>query len=166
METRATTRRRPLRIYADTSVFGGVGDDEFAAPSRAFFDRVREGQIILLVSRITYDELRRAPEYARSVLESLAIDLTEEVPVEDEAYALADAYETHGAIGRASYDDALHVAAATVAEADAIVSWNFRHIVNLNRIRKFSGVNALMGYGTIEIRSPLELSNAYEDEEG
>jgi predicted nucleic acid-binding protein len=166
MDTPVTRRRKPLRIYADTSVFGGVGDDEFAAPSRAFFARVRQGQVILLVSRITYDELDAAPESVRAVLAALPQENVEQLPVNVEAISLADAYEEHGALGPGSRDDALHVATATVGQADAIVSWNFRHLVNLNRIRKFNGVNALMGHGTIEIRSPLELGNAHEDEEG
>lgn len=153
----------PLRVYADTSVFGGVGDDEFASLSRAFFDRVAGGEVTVLVSQITYNELAAAPSCVRRVLERLEPGQVEEVPAGQEVRALADAYAAHGALGGGARDDALHVAAATVAGADAIVSWNFRHIVNLDRIRKFNGVNALMGYRPVEIRSPLELLHDNEN---
>jgi hypothetical protein len=55
------------------------------------------------------------------------------------------------------------VAAATVAGADVILSWNFKHIVNFSRIRRFNSVNVALGYRTMTILSPMEV--AYEDEE-
>ena len=61
--------------------------------------------------------------------------------------------------------DKSHVAAATVARADLILSWNFKHIVNYDRIHKYNGVNALNGYKAIEIHSPLELVYGDEDED-
>ena len=54
------------------------------------------------------------------------------------------------------------MAAATVASADLILSWNFKHIVRYDRIQRFNGVNALHGYHPLDIRSPLELD--YDDE--
>ena len=61
--------------------------------------------------------------------------------------------------------DARHVAAATVARADLLLSWNFKHFVNYERIQKFNGVNILRGYTAVDIRSPLELGDANEDED-
>ncbi len=58
--------------------------------------------------------------------------------------------------------DAVHVAAATVAGADVILSWNFKHIVNFSRIRRFNSVNVALGYRTMTILSPMEV--VYEDE--
>ena len=52
----------------------------------------------------------------------------------------------------------MHIALATLARVDALVSWNFKHIVNLHRIRGFNGVNLMRGYGTLEIRSPREVA--------
>jgi len=60
------------------------------------------------------------------------------------------------------YDDALHVALATVTECDVIVSWNFQHIVNFRKIPLFNAVNVLKGYRQIAIYSPLEVIN-YEE---
>jgi len=87
------------------------------------------------------------------------------VAITDEVRTLADAYFTAGALGRANADDALHVAAATVARADVIVSWNFKHIVNFQRIRRFNGVNLASGYPMLDIRSPLEMDYGDQDED-
>jgi len=116
----------------------------------------------VLLSATTYGELERAPEGVSRVLRRLSRQEFEEVPVDAEVRALADAYLEAGIVGRASADDALHVAAATVSGADVILSWNFRHIVNYDRIRKFNAVNLMRGYRTLDVRSPLEMG--YGDE--
>jgi hypothetical protein len=151
-----------LRMYVDTSVFGGVYDEQFANPSRCFLEQVRKGRYMILVSTITYDELQGAPDRVRKLIEGLPPDAVEEIPINAEARELAIAYVAAGALGPTMENDALHVAAATVARADAILSWNFKHIVNFDRILKFNGVNIMNGYGQIPIHSPLELT--YDDE--
>ena len=83
--------------------------------------------------------------------------MLEEVLLGPEVEALADAYIRAEAVKPTSRQDAIHVAAATIAKADLIVSWNFKHIVNYGRIKKFNGVNQIEGYGLIDIRSPLEV---------
>jgi len=151
-----------MRVYADTSVFGGVFDEEFAEPSRRFLDRVRRGELTLVVSPQVLRELSLAPRTVQDLFDTIPESSLETVPVGSAVEALADAYLAAGVLGSGSRDDALHVAAASVANADLIVSWNFRHIVNYGRIRKYGAVNVLHGYRPIEIRSPAEL--AYGDE--
>jgi len=153
---------RTIRVYADTSVFGGVFDEEFSEPSRRFFGRVVKGEFALLLSMQVVEELAPAPEQVRRALLDLPADCVETVAIDPEATALADAYMEAGTLGRSSRMDALHVAVATVAGADVIVSWNFAHIVNYDRIRMFNGVNVLRGYRPVDIRSPLEMG--YEEE--
>lgn len=153
-----------IRVYVDTSVFGGVEDEEFAEFSRRFFDRVRRGDFTVLVSPQTIAELEKAPPAILRVLETLPPEDVETVPVDAEVESLAEAYVAAGALGVASRGDAIHVAAATVAKADLILSWNFRHIVRYDRIQKFNGVNALKGYHALDIRSPLEVAYGDEDE--
>ena len=70
-----------------------------------------------------------------------------------------------GALGPAQRADALHVATATVAHADLILSWNFRHIVNFDRIHKFNAVNLMRGYAPIEIHSPLEMEHGNQGQD-
>lgn len=156
-----------IRVYVDTSVFGGTQDEEFAEVSRGFFERVKQGQYLLLISEITLDEISQAPPGVRQALTDLQRETVIKVPaeVEDEARQLADAYVAAGILGKASSSDALHVAVATVARADLILSWNFKHIVNFERINAFNGVNALNGYPSIAIHSPLEMRHDDENQD-
>lgn len=158
--------RRTPRVYADTSVFGGTQDDEFREPSRLFFEQVASGKYELLVSQVTFDELVGAPDAVQGLVDQLPPRVLTRLGPEvlSEARTLAQAYVDAGILGYASAADAAHVAAATVAEADLLLSWNFRHIVNYDRIRKFNAINVLKGYAPIEIRSPLEVAYGYEDE--
>ena len=155
---------RKTRVYADTSVFGGALDDQFAEPTKRFFQRVRDGELMLLVSRMVLREIRSAPKTIQKILTDLPPGAVEYVEVDDDVEALADAYVEARIVGPASKDDAVHVAAATVAQADLILSWNFRHIVNYSRIHKYNAVNALNDYAEIEIHSPLEIGHVDEDQ--
>ena len=93
----------------------------------------------------------------RRHLADLPADCIRKVPIDAEVEDLAQAYIDAGALSAGRRADATHVAAATVARADLILSWNFQHIVNFNRIHKFKGVNLQHGYPAIEIYSPMEL---------
>ena len=156
---------RKVQVYVDTSVFGGVYDDEFAEASKRFFSRVRDGEYLVLVSQITLDELLEAPEKVREVLSSLPEGSVRELPVDDETKNLARAYVDAGALDEAFSEDASHVAVASVAGANLILSWNFRHIVNYTRIQKFNAVNLLNGYKTMDVRSPLEVEYGNESQD-
>jgi len=151
---------RKVHVYVDTSVFGGTEDEEFAVPSRRFFARVHRGEFVALISQITLDELAGAPKEVQQVFKDLPGESFVVVPADQEALALAQAYLDANILGRSSLADAIHVAVATVAGADVILSWNFRHIVNYDRIHKYNGVNALKGYQPVEIHSPMEMTDA------
>ena len=158
-----TTRRprtkapeRPLRVYLDTSVFGGVHDDEFRRGSERFFTAVRDGAFTILVSEPLVVEISRAPETVQVTFEAHRAQM-EALDTTAEATSLAAAYLAAKVVPAASRVDALHVALATIAGADTVVSWNFKHLVQLRRIRGFHAVNILRGYPLIEIRSPLEV---------
>jgi len=157
--------RRKIRVYVDTSVFGGTQDEEFREASRRFFEQVKSGRYEVLLSQVTLDELTGAPEAVHQLIAELPEGSLTRLGADVllEARELARAYLEAGILGRASEADASHVAAATVARADLLLSWNFRHIVNLQRIAQFNGVNALNGYPQIEIRSPLEVVYGDED---
>ena len=146
-----------LRIYADTSVFGGCFDAEFEQVSRQFFLEAQAGRFVVVISDVTTRELQEAPEEVRQVLVQLPEGQVEEFMIDDEVTALRDAYLAAGVVGVASEADAEHIAAATVAEVDIVVSWNFKHIVHFDKIRGFNGVNSLRGYRPLEIYSPVEV---------
>ncbi len=105
----------------------------------------------------TLRELREAPEAVRNRLLEVPEDHVVVLADTQEAFDLAEAYLRRGIVGPGSRADALHVALATVGRVDVFVSWNFRHIVNLGRIRLFQAVNLESGYALIEIRSPREV---------
>jgi predicted nucleic acid-binding protein len=153
---RSQNAGQPLRVYVDTSVFGGVHDDEFHAPSERFFAAVRGGAFIVLVSEPLVVEIASAPPIVRATFEAHRAHM-EALETSPEAAALAEHYLAARVVPPASRVDALHVALASVARADAVVSWNFKHLVQLRRIRAFHAVNVLHGYPLIEIRSPLEV---------
>ena len=81
----------------------------------------------------------------------------EYVPETQEARSLRDCYVAAGIVGPAQVNDALHVAQTTVARADVIASWNFKHIVHYDKIRLFNAVNLREGYSLVDIRSPMEI---------
>jgi len=155
--------KRPMRVYADTSVFGGAFDGEFATASQAFFDQVRGNRFDLISSALVVDELAEAPERVRSFFRKLAGHIHIEA-ISTEAVQLRDAYLAAGIVGPASRDDAQHVALATVLDCWTIVSWNFRHIVHARKIPLYNGVNRVQGYTEIAIHTPQEVIE-YENEE-
>jgi len=63
-----------------------------------------------------------------------------------------------------SYNDALHIALATLNNSDVLASWNFKHIVNLERIRLYNSINLRFGHRLIEIRTPREILNIKDNE--
>lgn len=154
---------KPLRIYVDTSVFGGCFDTEFDAESKRFFDLVRVGRILVLVSQVIVDELGDAPSSVRDLFLSLATDAVAPIDLTPDVIELRDAYIAAGIVSPRFVDDATHVAAATVARADAIVSWNFKHIVRIDKMRAYNQVNLQMGFGLLSIVSPQEVR--FDDDE-
>jgi len=150
------------RIYVDTSVIGGYFDHEFMEFSRPLLDKVKKGKIKILYSEITEDELVKAPEKVKQLIKELPQKNVEFLSLSDEVAKLAKTYVKEGVVGKTSYTDCLHIALATINKADVLASWNFKHIVNLNKIRGYNSVNLKLGYGILEIRSPKELVN-YEE---
>ena len=151
------------RIYIDTSVFGGHFDEEFKEHTIPLFNRIKEREFIILYSTVTQDELEYAPEIVKNLVKSLSADITEFIEITDEAVDLATEYITEKVVGKTSYADCLHIALATINRADFLVSWNFKHIVNIERIRGYNSINIKYGYKQLEIRSPREFEK-YEDD--
>jgi len=148
---------KKLRIYIDTSVVGGCLDDEFKGESLKLLDMVKSGNAIFILSGLLAREIESAPKAVQDVLSGIPASNSDGIALNKEAEDLRDAYLAAGVVGMSQKNDALHVALATVARADMIVSWNFKHIVHYDKIRGFNAVNLKEGYLPIEIRSPLEV---------
>jgi predicted nucleic acid-binding protein len=145
------------RVYIDTSVIGGCFDDEFQAWSNQLFNEISKGQVIAVISDITYREIEMAPKNVQDKLFTLSQNMIEEIITDSEAEQLASNYIKTGAVSDRFYEDALHIANATIHKVDILVSWNFKHIVNIDKIRKYNAVNLMFGYSSIEIRTPREI---------
>ena len=146
-----------LRIYVATSVIGGCLDEEFDEDSKRFFSAVIDGKVRMLVSEVVIEEIREAPKDVQKILDSIPIECIEIIPLTIEVKELRDAYLQARIVGEKSIDDASHVACASVARADAIVSWNFKHIVRLDKMKGYNQVNFLNGYAVLTIISPKEV---------
>lgn len=145
------------RIYIDTSVVGGYFDEEFHEATRALFDRLETGDVIFVVSDLLDLELIGAPKRVRDLLHRYSSENFERIELTDEALALADQYIAEKVVGQTSLEDCRHIALATINKVDVLASWNFKHIVNLQRIRGYNGINLKLGYQMLEIRSPKDL---------
>jgi hypothetical protein len=151
------------RFYFDTSVFGGVYDIEFDEATLQLFEKVKLGEIICIYSDLTIGELDNAPQRVRDFFAALPNDHLEFIKISDESLQLARQYVLEKVVGETSFDDCVHIALATIHKADILVSWNFKHIVNVYRIRGYNSVNLRQGYTSMEIRSPKDIIG-YEDE--
>ena len=147
------------RLYFDTSVFGGVFDEEFEEISIILFEKVKLGQIICVYSDLSISELENAPEKVKKHFEELPKEFLEFIEVTEEAFKLAEMYLEEKVVGKTSADDCRHIATATINKVDYLISWNFKHIVNVFRIRGYNSVNLKNGYIQLDIRSPKEIVN-------
>ena len=153
---------KKLNLYIDTSVIGGYFDVEFEKETKILFESILNNEFHVIYSSITEDELIKAPEKVRSLLNSIPNENKTKIELTEEAVQLGDTYITENVVGKTSREDCFHIALATIYKADILVSWNFKHIVNIVRIRGYNAVNIKLGYAEIDIRSPKEIVN-YED---
>lgn len=146
----------PIRVYADTSVYGGVFDREFETASGRFFEQIRLGRFRLVVSATVESEIEAAPRAVSTFFDEM-LDFAEVVEIVPAALALREAYLDAGIVAPKSAEDALHVAMATVSRCAIIVSWNFKHIVHFQKIPLYNAVNIVHGYSALAINSPSEV---------
>jgi len=154
---------KKLRIYLDTSVFGGYFDDEFKEITKPLFERIAANEFEVIFSNITENELSGAPNFVKELVNSLPESNTIYVEADEESNQLANEYIKEEVVGKTSFIDCLHIALATIHNANILVSWNFKHIVNVVRIIGYNSVNLAQSYKQIDIRSPRELLQ-YEEE--
>jgi predicted nucleic acid-binding protein len=151
---------RIQRVYVDTSVIGGCFDEEFAPWSNGLMKDFRLGNFEPVVSEVVTAEIEEnAPDEVREQHRRVLKIASKQLEVDDEVVELAQTYVDRGILTANYYDDALHVALASANAVDLLVSWNFRHIVHFDKIRKFNAINQELGYRTVEIRSPREVTN-------
>lgn len=145
------------KIYIDTSVVGGFFDEEFKEPTQRLFKRLEDNEVKFVISDLLELELIQAPKHVNELLLKYPNDRFERIELTQETLNLADQYIIEKVVGRTSLEDCRHIALATVNRVDVLASWNFKHIVNLDRIKGYNSVNLKLGFPLIEIRTPQEL---------
>jgi predicted nucleic acid-binding protein len=145
------------RIYVDTSVIGGYFDSEFEEWSKGLIGDFENNKYKMVISEVTAAELSNAPQEI-IILYSKLLKISEVIQINDETLDLLDKYVKHKILNTRYRNDMLHIALATVAEVDVLVSWNFRHIVRFDKIRLFNAVNVENGYRELSIYSPREVT--------
>jgi len=153
------------RIYIDTSVIGGCFDLEFEEWSNRLFDDFKSGKRIAVISDVTLDELSDAPKRVQDNFKTIPDHFMEILVSDSDSRNLADLYLKEGAVSGKFYEDALHIAISTINQVNVLASWNFKHIVNLDRIRLYNAVNLKNGFSMLEIRTPREILKFEEDED-
>jgi predicted nucleic acid-binding protein len=144
------------RIYIDTSVIGGYYDEGFEDASRQLFERIVNKEFEVYFSEINDTELMNAPQRVKDIKDLIPADCFHYIEISEDVKALALLYISEKALGKASRNDAYHIALASINRIDCLISWNFKHIVNFDKIRMFNSINMRFGYPIIDIRSPLE----------
>lgn len=142
--------------YVDTSVFGGVFDDEFRGDSLTFFHLVKKEHFKLVISSLILDEIKPATKTISNFVDKY-ISSSEILSVNNEALDLRSEYIKANIVSKRALSDALHVAIASVHRIPLIISWNFKDIVNFRKIAMYNAINLLNGYPSIGIYSPKEV---------
>jgi predicted nucleic acid-binding protein len=164
-ETLQPLNMRIQTLYLDTSVIGGYFDDEFKDATQELWRQMKEGRFLFVTSVITSQEISTAPERVRDHYNNTFNRSEMILGLSNEMEDLSDAYLRQGVVSLKYEDDANHVAACTVARIDYLVSWNFKHLVNVEREKGFNAVNLLQGYLPIRIVNPLELIYGHENQD-
>jgi predicted nucleic acid-binding protein len=150
-----------MRLYLDTSVIGALFDVEMPQRiriTRELLDLIVDGKHLGVISNIVLEEIDQSPEELKEKLVSEIRKVPFQVIAEDENSAdLLEIYERGDFIRKGARLDLRHLSVATAYGVDAVVSWNFRDIVNIRTRRAVHSVNLRLGYPLIEIVSPEEV---------
>src|SRR4051812_30735681 len=128
------------RIYIGTSVVGGFFDEEFKDATQRLFKRLEDNEVKFVISDLLELELVQAPRHVSELLLKYPTDRFERIELTEEIVTLAERYITEKVVGRTSLEDCRHIALATVNRVDVLASWNFKHIVNLDRIKGYNSI--------------------------
>jgi predicted nucleic acid-binding protein len=149
---------KKLKLYLDTSIPSFLFADDSPEKREAtvrFWELLKLNLYDVFISDVLFSEIGNCPQPMKDQLEDSIGEIEATyVSVSKEADELAQQYIHYGIIPEKYYDDALHIAIATLSGCDAILSWNFRHIVKLKTIRGIGAINRLMGYPEIQILTP------------
>jgi predicted nucleic acid-binding protein len=155
-----------LKVYLDTSVISHLMQEdvpEKMADTLKLWDMFKDGKYDIYLSQVTIDEIRKCPEPKRSAMYDYLSDIDyTNLDITEETLELAQRIIDIGILTQKSFDDCQHIAAAVINGCDCIISWNFKHIVNIKTIRGVRAITNLKGYKPIEILNPSVLLESEE----
>ena len=124
------------------------------------------GKYEVFLSNVTLNELSECPEPKQTILLEYLGQVDYKIQSEtEESLELAEKYLKYGVLKEKSRDDLRHIALAVIAECDYLISWNFKHFVNIKTINKVQAVNKLVGYSDIFILPPSMLLEGDETDD-
>ena len=151
------------RVYVETSVVSGMFDkNDHPEKAKPFWDAVFEGKIRVVLSSVLHDELEKSPDNVREFYRRIPDSQFERIVSTPESDTLAERYVKAGILTSNHFTDCEHIALATIANVDVLVSWNTKHIVNRHRIRRFNDVSIGFGCDEIKILVPNDLTQRGE----
>ncbi len=149
---------KKTKLYLDTSVPSFLFADDSPEKREVtlqFWDILKLGLYDIVISDILLREISKCEMLLSQKLEDKLSEIVLEiVSVNEDVFSLAQKYVDEGIIPQTYRDDALHIALATYNEADALISWNFKHMVKLKTIRGVNGINRMLGLKELEILTP------------
>jgi predicted nucleic acid-binding protein len=146
---------KKLKIYLDTSVIShldAADAPDKEADTRRLWEEIKAGVFEVFISPVVMEELNDCYEPKLSgLLTQLRLIRYTTLDETDEVLDLAWKYIDAGILRKKSINDCRHVAYACVSGCDMVVSWNFKHLVNIKTVNGVKGVNALAGYREMPI---------------
>ena len=158
---------KKLKLYLDTSIISYLDASdtpEKMADTIALWEEIKAGKYDVVISELTFEEVAHCFEPKRTFLSDELNKIEAAVAArKKEISELAKSYVKNGVLSQKSYDDCMHIAYAVVHGCDFLVSWNFKHLVNVNTIKGVKIVNAINDYREISIISPTMLTSKEEE---
>ncbi len=154
---------KKIRVYVDTSVIGGCFDPEFEKWSNVLFKNFEDKILVPLTSVVVEKEIEFAPAEVQKKFEGFLKLEPEIIQLNQEILEIRHAYLAKAILKPKFANDLLHIAIATYANADVLVSWNFKHIVRFDKILLYNSANIELGYRQIQIYSPMEVARNEKD---
>ena len=157
-----------LKVYLDTSVISHLMQEdvpEKMSDTLKLWEMFKDGKYDVYLSTVTLQEISNCPEPKRSGLYKYLKEINYNlIEISEDMSDVAEQLIEMGILTRKSYDDCQHIAAAVIYACDCIISWNFKHIVNIKTIRGVRAITNLKGYKPMEILNPSVLLDNEEEE--
>ena len=145
-----------IKVYVDTSVIGGCFDEEFSKYSNMLVDKFKKRLFIPIVSETVDKEIKNSPDLVEKKYNEILTYNAIYLNITDEVDNLVLEYLNKKIVTKKYEGDCYHIALATINKIDILVSWNFKHIVNNQKIMLFNFVNKSLNYSEIIINDPSD----------